>query len=60
LDAFAQSQKIAELAGCYAVEVVALESTAAGFYLKYGFAPLADDPLHLYITLKSIRKLGLQ
>lgn len=59
LDAFIQSEKIAELAGCYAVEVVALDEAAAGFYRKYGFAPLADDPLHLYITLKSIRKLGL-
>ena len=60
LDAFAQSEKIAELAGCYAVEVIALDDAAAGFYLKYGLTPLADDPLHLYITLKSIRKLGLE
>ena len=59
LDALAQSQKIAELAGCYAVEVAALDEAAANFYRKYGFAPLSDDPLHLYITLKSIRKLGL-
>lgn len=59
LDAFVQSEKIAELAGCYAVEVVALDDAAAGFYRKYGFVPLADDPLHLYTTLKSIRKLGL-
>lgn len=59
LDALAQSEKIAELAGCFAVEVVALDNAAAGFYLKYGFTPLADDPLHLYITLKAIRKLNL-
>ncbi len=60
LDALTQSQKIAELAGCYAVEVIALDQNAAAFYLKYGFHPLADDPLHLYMTLKSIRKLGLE
>ncbi len=60
LDALTQSQKIADLAGCYAVEVMALDKNAAAFYLNYGFHPLADDSLHLYLTLKSIRKLGLE
>lgn len=59
LDAFSLSLRIGDLAGCYAVEVIALDATAAAFYLKYGFHPLSDDPLHLYITLKSIRKLDL-
>ncbi len=60
LDALTQSQKIADLAGCYAVEVTALNENAAKFYSKYGFHPLADDPLRLYLTLKAVRKLGLE
>lgn len=41
------------------LRVQALGEAAGRFYRKYGFVPLSDDPLHLYITLKSIRKLGL-
>ncbi len=50
---------LSEEIGVFAVEVKALDDSASRFYQKYGFVPLADDPLHLYITLKSIRKLGL-
>ena len=60
LDAFSRSLKIADLAGCYAIEVKALDTAASQFYVKYGFVPLTDDPLHLYITLKSVRKLSLE
>jgi hypothetical protein len=27
--------------------------------VKYGFAQLVDDPHHLFISMKSVRKLGL-
>ena len=30
-----------------------------GFYQKYGFEPLTDDPLHLYLSMKVVRKLNL-
>lgn len=43
----------------YAVEVVAKDERAKGFYEKYGFSPLKDDPLHLYLPMKTILKLGL-
>ena len=52
-------QLLSQEIGVFAVEVKALDAAASRFYLKYGFTPMADDPLHLYITLKSIRKLGL-
>ena len=45
--------------GAHAVEVVALHDTAKNFYLKYGFVALLDDPLHLYLAMKVIKKLGL-
>lgn len=53
-------QALSEEIGVFAVQVKALNTTVAAFYSKYGFQPLSDDPLHLYLTLKSIRKLGLQ
>lgn len=59
LDALKRAASVAEQLGIYAVEVYALNDTARAFYLKYGFAPLLDDELHLYLTVKAIRKLGL-
>lgn len=48
-----------DLLGVFAVEVVALDDAARAFYSRYGFAPLLDDPLHLYLPLKTIREMGL-
>lgn len=45
--------------GIHAVEVVAIDDAAKGFYLRYGFTELADDPHHLFIPMKTVRKLGL-
>lgn len=45
--------------GIHAVEVVAIDEGARRFYLKYGFTELKDDSHHLFISLKTIRKLGL-
>lgn len=41
------------------MEVDALTDAARAFYLKYGFVPLQDDPLHLYLSMQVVRKLGL-
>lgn len=54
-----RSHQIAAHAGVYAVEVDALHEQAAQFYLKYGFTPLLDDPLHLYLSMKTIEALHL-
>ncbi len=56
-DALKRSVSIAEQLGIYAVEVYALTESAREFYLKFGFAELLDDKLHLYLTIKKIRKL---
>lgn len=45
--------------GIHAIEVVAIDDAAKHFYLKYGFTELADDPHHLFISMKTVRKLGL-
>lgn len=60
LDGLTRSQRIARAEiGAYAVVVDALNEGARQFYLRHGFQPLRDDPLHLYLTMKEIEALGL-
>lgn len=59
VDALKRVLKTADQIGLYAVEVYALNAQAKAFYLKYGFQPLLDDPFHLYLSIKTLRKLGL-
>lgn len=59
VDALARTQRLAHEIGIHAVVVDAIDDEARGFYLKFGFEPLLDDPLHLFITLKVVRKLKL-
>jgi len=59
LDALRRAQNAAEQMGIYAVEVVAKDQAARAFYERYGFQPLLDDTLHLYLPMKTLRKLGL-
>jgi ribosomal protein S18 acetylase RimI-like enzyme len=58
VDAMRRCRLVAEQAGCCAIEVVALDDRAAGFYRKYGFAIIDDrDPLRLYISMADVLKL---
>lgn len=59
LDALARIVQAADSIAIHAVEVVAIDDAARRFYLKYGFAPLLDDPHHLYIAIKTLKKLKL-
>ena len=59
LDALQRILLLAAQLGIYAIEVHAINPSARSFYLKYGFKPLLDDEMHLYLSLKDIRKLGL-
>lgn len=59
LHALWRAQQIGTQAGVYAVEVDALHEKAKAFYTKYGFVPLLDDPLHLYLPMRTIEALGL-
>ena len=56
-DALTRAVTIADQLGIYAVVVYALTESAREFYLKFGFTELLDDRLHLYLTIKNIRKL---
>ncbi|MEK6288361.1 MAG: GNAT family N-acetyltransferase [Acidobacteriota bacterium] len=59
IHALGSAQRVAEIAGVYAVVVDALDKQAKSFYLKYGFKELADDHLHLYLPVRTINKLKL-
>ena len=52
-------QRVLDASGsleAYAVEVHAIDDSAVSFYVKYGFAPLLDNPKHLYLPLATIEK----
>jgi ribosomal protein S18 acetylase RimI-like enzyme len=40
--------------GIHAVHVYAINDSAASFYRKYGFAPLQDQPNHLFLPLSKL------
>lgn len=59
IDALRRSLHVAEQLGIRAVEVDALDDQARDFYLHFGFRELLDGPRHLFLSLKTIRRLGL-
>lgn len=59
-DTLYRAQQVSSQMGTFAVVVDALGESAQRFYARYGFKPLLDDPLHLYLSLKEIRKMRLK
>lgn len=57
LDALQRSLDLASGLGVHAVEVDAIDESAAAFYRKYGFTPLLDDTLHLYLPISTVEDL---
>ena len=53
-DALKRCRELSDALGIFAVEVVAIDSEAKAFYQKYGFVPLLDDDLHLFLPMKTI------
>ena len=60
MSAIAKSLDLSEALGVYAIEVQAIDSAAARFYGKYGFVPLLNQPLHLYLPLATAALLPRQ
>lgn len=59
IDALTRIARIADGLGIHAVEVLAIDETARGFYRRYGFVELRDDPRHLYLPMRTVQRLGL-
>jgi GNAT superfamily N-acetyltransferase len=55
-DALRRSLDLSEQLGLFAVEVLAIDADARDFYTKYGFAPLADNDLHLFLAIRTIEE----
>ena len=57
MSALSKSFKYSESIGALAVFVHAKEDKAKRFYQKYGFHELQDDPYHLFLPMKTIKKI---
>jgi GNAT superfamily N-acetyltransferase len=55
LDALHRCLDLGDKLGIHAVEVDAIDPQARAFYEKYGFVPLRDHTLHLFLPLATIR-----
>ena len=51
-DAILRTMQAAEIAGLKLLLVHAKDLSAADFYRKYGFEPVVDDPLQLFLPVK--------
>ncbi len=56
VDALLRSVKISQEIGIFAVRVDAIDLKAKEFYLKYGFIPLQDRPLAMFLPIKTITR----
>lgn len=57
-DAMGRTLQAAEIAGIRALAVHAMDERARAFYEHFGFAPSPTDPLHLFLLLKDIKRIG--
>jgi GNAT superfamily N-acetyltransferase len=55
IDALRRCLELADRLGIHAVEVDAIDRPARAFYEKYGFVPLLDRELHLFLPIATIR-----
>ena len=55
VDALGRCLGLAEELGIHAVEVDAIDGQARAFYEKYGFVPLLDREMHLFLPIGTIK-----
>lgn len=55
-DALGRAESASREIGIRVVELIALHEKAKAFYTRYGFEPLADDPLRLYLKIETVRE----
>lgn len=55
---FETATEASDLIGIAVVELWAINDTVRAFYERFEFAPLLDDPLHLYVPISTIRNLS--
>ena len=57
MDACVKIVAAADIIGARAVEVKAIDDQAKRWYERYGFLPFADNPMHLYLPLVTVREM---
>ncbi|MEQ8972106.1 MAG: GNAT family N-acetyltransferase [Coleofasciculus sp. C1-SOL-03] len=57
IDALHKSLESTAQVASLAVVAEALDEKALGFYIKYGFQPFSQEPMKLYLPMKSIEAL---
>ena len=57
IDALQRGVGLADQLGIHAVEVDAIDQQAKAFYEKFGFVPLLDNELHLFLPIATIRAI---
>lgn len=55
MDAIYRITQAADEVGIHAVEVDAKDAKARSFYEKYGFLSLLDNPLHMFLSIKTAK-----
>ena len=55
-DALRRSLDLSKRLGLFAVEVLAIDADAREFYTRYGFVPLADNDLHMFLPIRTIEE----
>ena len=56
-DAMRRTVQAAEIGGLRALAAHAKDEQAATFYRHFGFEPSPTDPLHLFVSLKDVRRM---
>ena len=54
-DALHRAVAMSKTLGIHAIVVDAKDNASTAFYQKFGFVPLNDSPLHLYLPIKTIQ-----
>lgn len=57
MEVIERTLRVSAEVSAFALEVYALDEEAISFYESYGFKSLCDDRKHMYISLKTLRKL---
>ena len=55
VDALSMCCIASQIVGCRLVDVIS-KTRARPFYIKYGFHPLLDDQMHLYMPIETAEK----
>ena len=56
-DALKRAARVAEEIGIFLVEIRAVNDKAKNIYIRRGFTAMEDEPMKLFLNLKTVRKL---